>query len=248
MSSPVNARIIEEILHAWSGGLTEEVEFWRQMISGETENEDVKRWAEGMKDRATIFTETKEYMSPILSGRDLSITRILDVGSGPVTDLGGFFGGVKLDITACDPLAPQYNTILDRYGIVAKIKTQKASAELLGQVFQQSEFDVVHCFNALDHSYDPFLGMAEMVKVCRPNGVVFIGGVINEASRMDYFGLHQWNFEVTDENDVEIWRPGIRIGCRKYLSDMGVKLVAQRVMVGTLPLYHMNLTRTNTHI
>ncbi len=248
MSSLIPTKTMDEIMGAWSSGLAEEVEFWRQMISGETDNEDVRLWAQGMKTRSEVLTETKDYMVPILRKRNLNNTRILDVGSGPVTDLGGLFEGTVLDITACDPLALPYNTLLERYKILPKVKTLEASAECLGQLFQPSEFDIVHCFNALDHSYNPFDGMAEMLNVCNSNGIVFIGGVINEASRMEYFGLHQWNFEVTENHDVDIWRPGIRISCKEYLSGLGVKLTAEKVMVGTLALYHMSLRRKSSDI
>ncbi len=77
-------------------------------------------------DEAAPLAE-QEIIRRIASGTDR--IRILDVGAGPLTVLGKRLTGVQIDITAVDPLAGDYGTLLQRHGIAPPIRTQWCEGE-----------------------------------------------------------------------------------------------------------------------
>jgi SAM-dependent methyltransferase len=100
-----------------------------------------------------------------------------------------FFGkrykGAKIDITAVDPLAPFYAEILSRLSVERPIETVQAFAEDLTAYFEVSSFDLVHCCNALDHSFDPMRGVEEMLAVTRVGGRLILRHNANEGEARD---------------------------------------------------------------
>lgn len=99
---------------------------------------------------------------------------------------------------ATDPLAPVYNALLQEAEITPLVRTQFAPAEGLSAFFDHSEFDVVHCRNALDHSADPIAGIIEMLRVVKVGGTVILRHYRNEAETTRYVGFHQHNFDAKD--------------------------------------------------
>ena len=63
----------------WEAGLPDEIEFWRQILNGTHPNAD---WVAGVRGVAGQTPFPDDLIPHLKSG---SITRILDVGSGPVT-------------------------------------------------------------------------------------------------------------------------------------------------------------------
>jgi SAM-dependent methyltransferase len=129
---------------------------------------------------------------------------ILDVGAGPLTTLGRTLPDKRLEITAIDPLADEYDKILAGAGVDPPVRTQRGEGEKLFDRFEPGSFDVAFSANALDHSYDPLLVIANMVEVVRPGGFVLLRHRRNEAESKDYLGLHQWNFDLRDGRFV-VW-------------------------------------------
>jgi SAM-dependent methyltransferase len=70
--------------------------------------------------------------------------------------------------------------------------------------FDEASFDLVHCSNALDHSFDPLRGLREIVHITKVGGLVHMLHHENEAVMEDYGGMHQHNFTVRDGRFV-IW-------------------------------------------
>jgi hypothetical protein len=60
---------------------------------------------------------------------------ILDVGAGPLTYIGKKCEGKHIKITAVDPLADQYDRILDKYKIQPLVRTETLVAESRGKIF-----------------------------------------------------------------------------------------------------------------
>jgi hypothetical protein len=85
-----------------------------------------------------------------------------------------------------------------------------AFAEDLSAFFAPDSFDLVHCINALDHSFDPLRAIHEMLRVARVGGTVVLMHQPNEAEAENYVGLHQWNFDVQDGRFV-VWNRERRI-------------------------------------
>lgn len=124
--------------------------------------------------------------------------KVLDVGAGPLTQVGYMFQGQMIPITAVDPLADAYNAI--PFPCPKPVTTQFGFGEDLSQLFPCDTFDIAHARNSLDHSADPLCCITEMLKVVKPGGHVILHHCRSEGSRGGYGGLHQWDFFDSDGN------------------------------------------------
>ena len=125
---------------------------------------------------------------------------ILDVGSGPLTSLGKKHDGIKIKITAIDPLADEYDKLIDKYHITPPVRTIRVDAEKITTVFPENSFDFVYARNSIDHSYSPEKAILEMIKVARKGCYVLMSHRPNEAVMNNYTGFHQWNFSMEKGN------------------------------------------------
>jgi len=121
-----------------------------------------------------------------------------------MTKLGKSHKGQRLDIVAVDPLAPFYTAIAKKYGVARPVETMQGFAEALTTIFEPESFDLTYCINALDHSFDPLLGIEEMLLVTKVGGKVVLNHYENEALSQEHGGLHQWNF-TERSGDFIIW-------------------------------------------
>lgn len=171
----------------WQGNLSEELDFWYRYHT----NEHIRR-ADQYGNRLDPDEPLQEHIAQLLPRRDE--VDILDVGAGPLTCVGKYLEGVKVNITATDPLADDYDILLVSLGITPLVHTQKCDGERLTEMFPPDSFDVVYARNSLDHSYDPVEAIAQMYAVTRPGGYVMLEHWINEGRKNGYSGLHQWDF------------------------------------------------------
>jgi SAM-dependent methyltransferase len=206
ISSPLSAQMA-----AWQSGIRDELDFWSQWF--ETKG---LPWPDDWRGRQRPDTELDaSLLAGNLAGVDSP--RILDVGAGPMTVLGKQKNGRPLDIAACDPLAPFYAEMADKHGVKRPIKTEQAFAEDLTVYYPAASFDLVHCRNALDHSFDPLRGIEEMLLITKPTGRVVLIHYPNEALNVDYTGLHQWNFDEESGRFI-IWNKNKRIDATEAFS------------------------------
>lgn len=176
----------EVYLNRWFDGIESEISFWDSHI-------------------ATCFCDPK-YQYQI--GRKFTLDDdipedaygrdyyFLDVGSGPYSRCGFHSDKVKLHAVAVDSLAEIYQLLKDKYSAKNEIQLKNGFVEFLNQIFPANSFDMVHMSNALDHSFDPFLGILNMLRVAKMGGVIILEHVENEAVNENYVGLHQWNLSV----------------------------------------------------
>ncbi len=131
--------------------------------------------------------------------------KVLEVGSGayPVGSISPEEGH-NISLTCCDPLAVSYNTIISLFGLTPYMKIDFSFAERLTDRYEENSFDIVSMSNALDHSYDPFTGIFEMLKVTRKGGTLRLCHVENEAERRLEYGMHQWNITSDGEDSMVI--------------------------------------------
>jgi SAM-dependent methyltransferase len=135
---------------------------------------------------------------------------ILDVGAGPLTILGKRYPGKTLRITPVDPLAREYDTLLDRFGVDPPVCTGFCAGERLLEKFRAGQFDIAYARNSIDHSYDPATIVRNMVEVVKPGGYVLLRHVRREGEHMKYSGFHQWNLDIEDGHLVLWNRAGKR--------------------------------------
>jgi SAM-dependent methyltransferase len=196
----------------WQSGLPSEIAFWTRIIDGTYPNPD---WVADMRQRISDQYPFPPCLAPFVNHE--RTTRILDVGAGPQTLIGHAGAPGPVEIVAIDPLADEYNTLLDRYGFKPRVRTRKGEGERLSEL-GLGRFDIVFSQNALDHTYDPVRVIREMIAVC--DGVLFFAGSANEAVKEQGEGLHQWNFLPVDNGDLVIWQmDGRALSLRSALGD-----------------------------
>ncbi len=196
----------------WETGKKHELDFWRSWL-------DTKglKWSEEYKNRQNPERPLQDYVTKYLSLRET--VSVLDVGAGPLTILGKCWSGHTVHITAVDALANEYNHLLKEFDITPLVRTELCEAERLLERFPTNHFDLVHVCNALDHSYDPLLGLLQMLAVVKPGHYVLVQGAVNEGETAQYQGFHQWNFEVNN-GDFLIWNHQIRFSVNDVLSEV----------------------------
>lgn len=150
--------------------------------------------------------------------------QILDVGAGPQTYLGKKIDNRHIVITAIDPLAEEYNKIFHKYQLSPIVKTLKMDAEKITQKFQPDTFDLVFARNCLDHSYNPEKAILNMIQVVKNGNYVLLEHGVNEGIKTKYWGLHQWNFSLSENGDFIISSKNKTINMtRKYADKCIIK-------------------------
>ena len=168
-------------LHAWRGGIAEELQFWRHWL-----DTCGAQWSDDYAKRFNPQNPLDSVAQDVISAAQLDSASILDVGAGPVTVVGYQMPGVQIKITAVDPLAHGYQRLLADRNKIPVIKTEFALAEFAASLFASQQFDIVHCRNALDHSFDPMTGILEMLQVVKTGGTVLLRHLPNEADNRLY--------------------------------------------------------------
>jgi len=181
----------------WKAGIRSETRFWDNYFRTKG-----AEWADTYGLRFDPDLPLQPRPSALLPAQ--TEVQILDVGAGPLTYLGKRYEGKRLSITAVDPLAEEYDKILDKYQIRPLIRTQKLAAETLRERFPANTFDLVFALNCIDHAYDPEQAILHMIEVVKSGRYVLLEHRPNEAVTENYSGLHQWNFSMSADGDFLI--------------------------------------------
>lgn len=181
----------------WSKGIHEEVEFWHGYLAGRGAD-----FGNDFAERTDPNFPLQAYLEEVVTVAHGAPLRILDVGAGPLTYVGKRSAHWPVELVAVDPLAAEYDALLARHKVTPPVRTIRADAEKLLDLFPENSFDLVSARNSIDHSYDPMLAIRQMVAVVRPGCPVFIHHAMNEAVRRNWTGLHQWNFGEVDGHFV----------------------------------------------
>lgn len=222
----------------WTANSASEVDFWTRWITTRG-----LKWPADYASRIDPAQPLPHLIEDQLQAAAVpkgAAVRILDIGSGPLTYVGSASQSYKATVVAVDPLADDYNRILRDRSVAAPNLTIKGFAETLDRQFEADSFDAVWCCNALDHAFDPILGISKMLTVVKGNCPVILLFHPNEADGGNYEGLHQWNFDLSDNGDFTIEQRGQHINITKLVSDQvavkswaigGVKAPKSRIAV-----------------
>jgi SAM-dependent methyltransferase len=181
----------------WDAGLSEEIAFWDSYLGSQG-----LLWPKDYQKRLDPRTEFSSELDLYLLDVTGTTVRILDVGAGPLTRLGKTHPTRRLEIIATDPLAPHYDRLLEKHGIVPPVRTISGAGEELTKQFPRNSFDFAMASNCLDHSYNPLRAIEQMIAVVKPSRYIFLTHSENEAEKQSWHGLHQWNFTVIDGDFV----------------------------------------------
>ncbi|UIY43254.1 class I SAM-dependent methyltransferase [Methylobacterium radiotolerans] len=203
---------VQEQWKSWFNGIQGEINFWTQWA--ETKGGD---WPDDFKKRMDANTQLDDYVAASATSFGRKFVHILDVGSGPITGLGYKSDNLICSITACDPLAQAYDLIFSTFDLHPPVRTEFATAEDLSSFYLPRSFDIVHCRNALDHSFDPLRGIMEMLTVVRLGGELILKHSRNEAENERYSGFHQFNIDEINGRLV-IWNKQRRYDLHQILE------------------------------
>ncbi len=213
MHSGVGRRLL------WRARTRSEVDFWAAWLTGAPGTE---QWTTDREERLDPDTQIRDPLVRAELERDpAEEISILDVGAGPLTWLGYRYPGKTLTIVPVDPLADEYDRLLDEAGLDPPVRTIRVAGEALLEHFGPHRFDIAYATNALDHSADPFAIISEMVAVVRAGGVVLLRHKRNEGESARYGGLHQWNFDAVDGSLI-VWNNAVEMDVGSALEGCAV--------------------------
>jgi SAM-dependent methyltransferase len=174
----------------WASLLDEEIKYWEDTVSNANGRyHTIESWFNS-------YSELQPEYRPYVN-KD---SKIIDVGAAVCTKLGKRLNGKKLNISATDVLAVEYNRILKENDIQPPVVTRNCDFESLVTVFGENFYDFVHCSNAVDHCHNPLEAIKNLVSIAKAGGYVYITVHEREAENCNYLGLHQWNFYIQDHD------------------------------------------------
>lgn len=199
MSEAMIQGLVEKYVNIWLQGIQDEVDFWYSwLLTGGGGGESGR-----ISGQLAVASHNDEF----IDYADKNF-RVLDAGSGPISNFGIEGTGGKIHLTACDALADIYADMMKKFGIKPYCTTDFGCFEGLAQVYGHNQFDYVHVSNSLDHCFDPLLGVHNLISVVKKGKYIRLRHARNEAENERYEGLHQWNLTV-ENSEFIIWNKNI---------------------------------------
>jgi SAM-dependent methyltransferase len=192
----------------WNEALPHELRHWEYWMS----HESIRPHKEARMSPTFGFPW---FAQELLKSQEGATIKVLDLGSGPASTVGSYWPGRTVLLTRVDPLADEYNELLQRHGYQPNIV--KGDGEALLDAVAERDFDFVHSGNALDHAYNPLRCVQNMINICKPAGWIYFLVFENEGEYEKYAGLHQWNF-CLENGDIFLWNKSSRVNLRQELS------------------------------
>ena len=134
--------LINKLSYSREKRLEKELSFWKRWI--ETKGLE---WRDDFNFRMNEKSLLLPEISKIVSELNHEKTRILDVGSGPLSRIGYRHPNSEIEINACDPLADKYNQLLDEYKVQGPIRVEQVEGEQLLSHYGQESFHVCTAMN-----------------------------------------------------------------------------------------------------
>jgi SAM-dependent methyltransferase len=202
---------------SWESGVREEIHFWwgviEQRLNGANKDQFLS-----LLDRGKPFAFPE--LLPGFPGKQI---RALDIGSSIYERIGQEAEGYSIEVTAADPLASAYNSLLQIHNIPVSHKIVWGVAEKVRDIFGPESWDLIHASNSLDHGYDPAQALRQIADALKPGGVAVLHHYVNEAENHDYQGFHQWN--ITSEGDsLVVWNREDRHSVTADMLGIGLEI------------------------
>jgi SAM-dependent methyltransferase len=134
-----------------------------------------------------------EYFKDLI-GRKKKV-KIAEIGAGPINTIGDSWPNVDVEVFPSDVLANEYDKELwDLHKQTPVVPVLCEDMEALS--YPDKMFDIVHCVNALDHTPDLHSALAEIERVCKKGGWVYLRHSYNQKER--FGGHHCWDAKLSD--------------------------------------------------
>lgn len=132
------------------------------------------------------------YFGPMLEGKKHMKVRIAEVGAGPINTIGNWWPDLEVEILASDVMQPEYQKFWEYHKKTPIVPVTYEDFENLS--YDDESFDVVHCVNAIDHTENADKALAEVERVCKRGGWVYLRHSPDQMT--EYGGMHRWNVHV----------------------------------------------------
>ena len=216
--------------------LREEVAFWRSLFDGTHAN---RLFVDMFQERVANERRFQPHLEQLVEHLPInSVVRVLDVGSGPITQVGTVSDRWRVEITAVDPLAEEYRVLREEFGASRRgVIYRQCNAEELTRYFRRGSFDVVYARNALDHTCNPLAAMHQMIEVAKLTGACWLTHSTDEGKKQRYSQLHQWDFSPRQDGDLVISGTALKrpVSLRHELRDVATVQAAEKNRPGPAP-------------
>lgn len=219
-------RAKERLSYQWDVSFEEQAELWLQNFMGEVESwvrddalpdgfyHDVYLQRLENTDFLGIDTSCEEVCGKLCAG-----SAVMDIGCGLVSMYGSRLpNGEEIKLLAVDPLAPFYNKINQIYGGKKAKECQFGLFEFIANFYEENTCDAILINNALDHCIDPFKSVLECLYILKSGGVMRLKHRRAEAEYEAYHGLHKWNIDCGDQNELIFWNQRSAVNVSKELG------------------------------
>ena len=125
-----------------------------------------------------------DYLQPFVG--DKKEIKIADIASGAFSTIGSYLPGIDLKIYHCDK--SDFVDFWVNRGITPIVSIEVQNMEAL--TYPDEFFDIVHCQNSLDHTRNAKVAVEEMIRICKPDGWIYINCSLNQ---LDTGWKHYWN-------------------------------------------------------
>lgn len=199
-------------LTRWLGGIPYEVSFWESYYDNKKRRKELFEWSCYDKPFDLENFDIHKYIHNL----NIDNPQVIDVGCSLSYVLGNIIDGKMRSILYVDPLASFYNQILDRQKLSLP-RIVFGMIETLSLSFMKDSVDFIHVRNALDHSFNPLLGIINCLQILKLGGILYLNHHPNEAEKENYRGFHQYN--IIDESDnLIIWNKESSLNISQYLK------------------------------
>lgn len=200
----------------WIQNFMSEVDFWVQDVAKDT----------GIHHNGYLLSLSNKEFGGIFETRDELVRTlgkdsiVMDIGCGLVSKYGTKLPNHEdIQLYAVDPLAPFYNKINEKYAGREYTPTQFGLFEFISNFYERDYFDLILINNALDHCIDPWKSLIECLYVLKEGGNIRLSHRRAEASYEGYKGLHKWNIDYDEHNNLIIWNLDNAINVSEMLKN-----------------------------
>ena len=119
-----------------------------------------------------------------------------------------------------DALSYHYNIMNERAFNIGnnRNKCNFGMFEIMSNLYGEGYADCIYIRNALDHCWDPYLGIIKCLHTLKVGGVMKLSHRRAEAVYENWEGLHQWNMDCID-GDFVIWNKGNAVNVSEAIME-----------------------------
>lgn len=200
----------------WMEGISSEINYWTDFVHRKIDEKKILIKNNSSKKIAILNYQDRSYLEEEYSCVQEN-SSVLDIGCGAVPMYANLLKEKNVSFYSVDLLANIYRNIYSNLKLDIRNLPNLGLVENLSSLFSNNSFDFVHASNSLDHSFDPILGLWQMLYVSKIGAKIILRHNSNEAERENYLGLHQWNICV-ENGKLTIWRNNKKFDVEKMLE------------------------------